>query len=120
MATIRFTRDDRDSIECRRRAGFLLKSLRVDSKLTQTDVAEALGSKYYTFISQVERGSARLPWDSVPAFAKLTGVDTRKLTHALLSLYDPVAYQLLEGGSPNTKLYDTLYLAVPFEGTKQL
>ena len=45
----------------RKQAGTWLKELRARAGLSQIELAEILGFKYYTFISQVENGFGRLP-----------------------------------------------------------
>jgi hypothetical protein len=45
----------------RKQAGTWLKGLRGQSGLTQMELADRLGFKYYPFISQVENGHGRVP-----------------------------------------------------------
>ena len=54
----------------RREAGTWLKELRGRAGLSQIELAEILGLKYYTFISQVENGFGRVPTESMEAWAQ--------------------------------------------------
>ena len=78
-------------------AGAFIKSLRLahDPKLTQRALADKLKLPYYTFISQVETGTARVPPESQVAWAKALGVDPQKFAKKLLSCYDPHTYKAL-------------------------
>ena len=54
----------------RKQAGTWLKELRARAGLSQIELAEILGFKYYTFISQVENGFGRLPTESMEPWAR--------------------------------------------------
>ena len=79
----------------RKQAGTWLKELRARAGLSQIELAEILGFKYYTFISQVENGFGRLPTESMEPWARALGVDPGPLARKLLSYYDPELYRLL-------------------------
>jgi transcriptional regulator with XRE-family HTH domain len=79
----------------RREAGAWLKNLRAKAGLSQIELAEKLGLKYYTFISQVENGFGRVPTDSMEAWALALGADPSEFARQLLSFYDPELYRLL-------------------------
>jgi transcriptional regulator with XRE-family HTH domain len=79
----------------RREAGAWLKDLRAKAGLSQIELAEKLGLKYYTFISQVENGFGRVPTDSMEAWALALGADPSEFARQLLSFYDPELYRLL-------------------------
>lgn len=79
----------------RREAGTWLKELRARAGLSQIELAERLGLKYYTFISQVENGFGRVPTDSMEAWARALGTDPSDFARQLLSFYDPELYRLL-------------------------
>jgi transcriptional regulator with XRE-family HTH domain len=81
--------------EMRRRAGAWLKELRGRAGLSQVQLAEKLGLKYYTFISQVENGFGRVPTESMEAWARALGVDPSAFARRLVSFYDPELYRLL-------------------------
>ena len=52
------------------------------------DLAQKLGFKYYTFISQVENGFGRVPSESMEGWAAAIGVPAPEFARTLLSFYD--------------------------------
>lgn len=78
-------------------AGRWLKSLREARNLTQREMAERVGLRYYTFISQIEGGHGRIPPDQYQAWADVLGVDHKSFASELMRYYDPVYYQMLFG-----------------------
>jgi transcriptional regulator with XRE-family HTH domain len=64
-----------DTKTLRREAGSWLKELRREAGLSQMALADILGLKYYTFISQVENGFGRVPTESMEAWARALRVD---------------------------------------------
>lgn len=85
------------SLKLRSEAGLFVKSLRAQQSLTQRDVAVALKLNYYTMISQIESGSARIPPDLYVPYAKVLNVDPRLFVQKLLEFYDPHTYSALYG-----------------------
>jgi transcriptional regulator with XRE-family HTH domain len=83
------------SKKLRKQAGDWLKELRVRAGLSQVELADELGFKYYTFVSQVENGFGRLPVDSMEAWARALNVDPSEFAKRLLSFYEPELYRLL-------------------------
>jgi len=81
----------------RKRGGRYLKELRERAEITQRDLAEAVGMRYYTFISQLENGTGRVPPDQLEAFASALGVDVGDFAKKLLMYYDPHYYKALFG-----------------------
>ncbi len=79
----------------RKQAGDWLKELRVRTGLSQIQLADVLGFKYYTFISQVENGFGRLPVESMEAWAKALNVEPSVFAKRLLSFYEPELNRLL-------------------------
>lgn len=79
----------------RKKAGTWLKELRGRAGLSQIQLAEMLGFKYYTFISQVENGFGRVPTESLEAWATALGVEPSDFARELLSYYDPELHRLL-------------------------
>ena len=63
------------SKQLRKQAGAWLKDLRGRAGLSQIQLADVLGFKYYTFISQVENGFGRVPVESMEAWAKALGAE---------------------------------------------
>lgn len=83
------------AVQSRKEAGAWLKELRARAGLSQIELAERLGLKYYTFISQVENGFGRVPTDSLEAWSRALGEEPAVFTRKLLSFYDPELYRLL-------------------------
>jgi transcriptional regulator with XRE-family HTH domain len=81
--------------QLRKQAGSWLKELRTKSGLSQIQLAEILGFKYYTFISQVENGFGRVPTETMEAWARALGADPSQFARKLLSHYEPELYRLL-------------------------
>ena len=81
--------------QLRKQAGTWLKELRARAGLSQIELAEVLGFKYYTFISQVENGFGRAPTESLEAWARALSVEPSGFARELLSYYDPELYRLL-------------------------
>jgi transcriptional regulator with XRE-family HTH domain len=79
----------------RQQAGAWLKQLRARAGLSQIELAERLGLKYYTFISQVENGFGRVPTESMEAWARALGAKPPTFARQLLSYYDPELHRVL-------------------------
>jgi transcriptional regulator with XRE-family HTH domain len=81
--------------ELRRQAGAWLKQLRTRAGLSQLELAQQLGLKYYTFVSQVENGFGRVPTESMEAWARALGVAPAEFARRLVAYYDPELHRLL-------------------------
>ena len=92
---MQFAKTMPEAKKLRREAGTWLKELRARAGLSQIELAERLGLKYYTFISQVENGFGRVPTESMEAWARALGTDPSDFARQLLSFYDPELYRLL-------------------------
>jgi len=79
----------------RRRAGAWLKELRGRAGLSQIQLADRLGLKYYTFFSQVVFVYDRAATESMEAWARALGVEPSSFARRLLSYYDPELHRLL-------------------------
>ena len=79
----------------RREAGRWLKAAREEAGLTQADIAQRLGLRYYTFVSQVESGVGRVPIEMQQAWAEALGLDPGEFARTLLRQYEPELYRLL-------------------------
>ena len=82
-------------MELRKRAGGWLQERRKAAGLSQIELAQHLGLKYYTFISQVENGFGRVPNDSMEAWARALNVAPAEFARHLLSFYEPELHKLL-------------------------
>lgn len=83
--------------QLRKQAGDWLKLRRADAGLSQVALAERLGMKYYTFISQVENGFSRVPTEAMEAWAIQLGLEPSEFAKHLLLYYEPELYRLLFG-----------------------
>jgi DNA-binding XRE family transcriptional regulator len=92
---IQFAKKAPEAKELRQRAGAWLKELRARAGLSQIQLAEHLGLKYYTFVSQVENGFGRVPTESMEAWARALAVEPSAFARRLLSFYDPELHRLL-------------------------
>ena len=90
-----------DTLELRREAGRWLKARREAQGLSQRQLAELLGTEYYTFVSQLETGRGRIPPDKYRIWAKSLGMDVRDFVVAVLPFYDPVTYEILFSETQN-------------------
>jgi len=79
----------------RQQAGRWLKAAREKAGLTQAELAEQVGLRYYTFVSQVESGLGRLPIETQAAWAMALGLDPSEFAKTLLRYYEPELYRLL-------------------------
>jgi transcriptional regulator with XRE-family HTH domain len=83
------------SVELRKLAGTWLQERRKVAGLSQIELAQRLGLKYYTFISQVENGFSRVPSDSMEGWARALGIAPAEFARHLLAYYEPELHKLL-------------------------
>jgi DNA-binding XRE family transcriptional regulator len=81
--------------DLRRQVGRWLKDARESARLTQAELAERVGLRYYTFVSQVESGVGRVPVDLQEAWATTLGLDPCDFARHLLRFYEPELHRLL-------------------------
>ncbi len=79
----------------RKEAGAWLKGLRTAAGLSQVDLAQRLGLRYYTFISQVENGFGRVPTETMEAWARALGQQPSGFARRLMRYYEPEWHRLL-------------------------
>lgn len=79
----------------RQQAGRWLKGAREAAGLTQAELAERVGLRYYTFVSQVESGLGRLPVETQGAWAQALGLEPGGFARTLLRYYEPELFRLL-------------------------
>ena len=94
-ASIQFASASPDAKQLRKAAGRWLQDQRKKAGLSQIQLAELLGLKYYTFVSQVENGFGRVPSDSMEGWARALGLAPSGFARHLLSFYDPELHRLL-------------------------
>lgn len=97
MATTNPLTSRPDALALRKQAGAYLKSVRERAELSQNDLAKRVGLEYYTMVSQIERGQARLPPDRQQAWAEALGIDPQEFVRTLLRYYDPYTWAILYG-----------------------
>lgn len=93
--SIRYARAAPEAKQQRKLAGDWLKERRAAAGLSQIQLAERLGLKYYTFVSQVENGFGRVPTESMETWGRALGIEPRAFARRLLSFYDPELHRLL-------------------------
>jgi ribosome-binding protein aMBF1 (putative translation factor) len=79
----------------RKQAGSWLREKRQKAGLSQMDLANRLGLRYYTFVSQIENGFGRVPSHLLAAWARALGVRPSQFARVLLGYYDPALYRAL-------------------------
>jgi transcriptional regulator with XRE-family HTH domain len=84
----------------RQEAGRWLKAARERAGLTQADLAERVGLRYYTFVSQVESGLGRVPIETQGAWAVAVGLNPAEFARTLLRYYEPELHRLLFDDAP--------------------
>jgi transcriptional regulator with XRE-family HTH domain len=92
---MQFAKAEVQAKQLRKQAGAWLKDLRAAAGLSQIELAQRLGLKYYTFISQIENGFGRVPIESMEAWARALGADPSAFARTLLSYYEPELHRLL-------------------------
>ncbi len=93
VAYTKYKENSESARERRKEAGSYVKSLRVSRDMTQRELSMKLNLDYYTFVSQVEAGAARVPPESILQWAKALGVDGSEFSKKLFALYDPYMYE---------------------------
>jgi transcriptional regulator with XRE-family HTH domain len=94
-STQRATSRSRDTGSPKKKAGSWLREQRQKAGLSQMDLANKLGFKYYTFISQIENGFGRVPSQSMGDWARALGVRPSRFARVLLGYYDPALFHVL-------------------------
>ena len=81
--------------EMRKKAGKWLSARREAAGITQAQLAEQVGYRYYTFVSQVEGGHGRVPSEHFQQWADCIGVPRQDFAKMLLRFYEPDVFRLL-------------------------
>jgi transcriptional regulator with XRE-family HTH domain len=79
----------------RKRGGKWLKEQREKAGFSQRELARELELPYYTFISQVENGTARIPPEHYENWAAALRVPVAEFVRTILRYYDPIIFDLL-------------------------
>ncbi|MFN3933257.1 MAG: helix-turn-helix domain-containing protein [Parvibaculum sp.] len=77
--------------------GGWLKERREAVRLTQKQIADALGIGYYTFVSAMEAGRSRVPQEKYEQYARLLKVPAADLAKRVLRAEDPNAFRIIFG-----------------------
>lgn len=96
----------KSSIQDRSQVGAYISHLRKSAGLTQMGLAKKLGYDYYSFISQIEQGTSRIPSDSYGRWADALNVAQRPFVKKLLYYYDRNTYLALFNDDPANLLLD--------------
>ena len=94
-STRRATSRGRETGSPKKKAGSWLREQRQKAGLSQMDLANKLGFKYYTFISQIENGFGRVPSQSMGDWARALGLRPSQFARVLLGYYDPALFHVL-------------------------
>jgi len=97
MKRDRAEREEYDSQSLRREVGRWLREKRDEARLTQRELADAVGIEYYTFISQIEQGRGRIPPDRYAVYAKALKLNPRDFAITMLKYNEPHTYELIFG-----------------------
>lgn len=84
--------------EMRKQAGRWLSARREAAGITQAQLAEQVGYRYYTFVSQVEGGHGRVPSEHFEQWADCISVPRQDFAKMLLRFYEPDVFRLLFPG----------------------
>lgn len=91
--------------ERRKAFGQRMKRVREDLQMTQLDMANSTDQVYFTFISQVETGSAKIPTKDLPKWAKALQLDTYEFAKSYLKAVDQHLFEaMFERGNRDTIL----------------
>lgn len=85
-----------------KRLGLTLRRLRLARDMTQKELSDAAGFRYYTWISQIEIGKGKLASENIRPYAQALGVDPAWLARQIIRAYDPELYRLLCVDKPVT------------------
>ncbi len=82
----------------REEGGSWLRKKREDAGLTQKQLSEILDLKIYTFISQVELGRGRIPFERYAEWARALKIDEYEFAAKVLSFYEPAIFDIVISG----------------------
>jgi transcriptional regulator with XRE-family HTH domain len=78
--------------------GRWIRQLRDRAGLSQLEMADRLGIKHYSYLSQIETGLSRPPMSKLQAWAKTLAVDPTEFAEQFISFYEPELYLMLKNG----------------------
>lgn len=90
-------KQNQDSKAQRKRAGAWLRGKRSDMGYTQKQLADRLGLEYYTFVSQVENGSAKLSHYQWVDYASALEMEPKEFARVMMFFMMPEIHQMIWG-----------------------
>jgi len=106
MSTIR-TKTKEDDAN-RKAIGSFLRQRRIELNLSQKYMSDMMQLNYYTFISQLEKGSTRVPSKMIDDIARVLKLKRKEFAKLLLAYYDPQFYQAIFESGPPELVYEEL------------
>jgi transcriptional regulator with XRE-family HTH domain len=97
MSALAMPSEEESRLQARKDIGVWLKQRREEAGLSQRELAERLQIGYLTFISQIESGRGRLPFDRYKDWAEALQIDPRDFARTMLSHYEPMLHDVLFG-----------------------
>ena len=85
--------------ELRSAAGAWLRQLREARGLTQRELADLVGIRFYTFISALEAGRGRIAPGRYGDWAKALNMDPQSFARTLIRYYEPSIHNQLFAGA---------------------
>lgn len=73
-----------------------LESVINHSNIKQNEIAAQLGYEKPNIITMFKQGKTKMPIEKVPAFARVMGLDPKRLLRHWLSCYDPALLKIIE------------------------
>lgn len=116
MAYASYTPKGEFALVLRKRAGKYIKALREAQQLTQVQLAEKVGQRYFTMVSQIETGAGRVPPEAYYKWAEALRVPVDEFVKKLLSYYDPYTYSAIFQPPIKKRKTDTQQLELLVDG----
>lgn len=92
----------------RKEGGLWLKRRREELGLSQRDVADRLGLKFYSFISQVENGRTPIPPELLRDWSDALRMPTTEFARTTLRYFSPILYRALFADEPPPERNDDI------------
>ncbi|MGD9616782.1 MAG: helix-turn-helix domain-containing protein [Alphaproteobacteria bacterium] len=80
-------------------AGQWLRKARLQIGKTQQEVARLVGFEYYSMITGIEAGRARVPSSRYADYARALGMDPKDFAREMIRYYDPDTWKILFSGN---------------------
>ncbi len=86
-----------DEKNLRRQGGLWLREKREEAGLSQRELADKIGLKFYSFVSQIENGRTRIPPELLFSWSKALNIKTPEFSKKMLYFFDNTLYTALFG-----------------------